>query len=175
MSNYKVIRASEGYGMVIAVTPPDATPENYRKKEAKFFLHNDLLDGETDFFSEVSVTTVIGYFSGHADGMGFGQLPENSFTDLAEIQTWATEKAAEYRIECGREMLLTSSVIYRSGIDYSNVPEWIEEGTVPPCVDPFKIGTYRCSCGQHEVEAEMTADPHDNKDRIARTVRTIQK
>lgn len=70
--------------------------------------------------------------------------------------------------------MIEPNVVYRSGIDYSqDIAEWLEEGQLPPCVDPFKIGRFICSCGQHEVMAEMSADPKDQGPRIARTVTKI--
>ncbi|MDP2641036.1 MAG: hypothetical protein Q8P39_00635 [Candidatus Yanofskybacteria bacterium] len=59
-------------------------------------------------------------------------------------------------------------VVYRSEVDYDFPGTlWAEEGELPSCVDPYRLGTFICSCGQHEVRAAQTKDPLDGKDRIA--------
>lgn len=87
---FSVIRVSDDYGMVIVVTPEDTDPQN--PKDARFYLHHDIKwkEGEP-FFREASFREVLGFFSGHADGMGWGNHPEQPFDTLDAVEKWATE------------------------------------------------------------------------------------
>ncbi len=68
-----------------------------------------------------------------------------------------------------------AEIVYRSGPDYGgdNYMLWSEEGELPQCVDIFRTGEFVCNCGKHKVLAEITIDPLDGDDRMARTVTLI--
>jgi hypothetical protein len=44
---------------------------------------------------------------------------------------------------------------------------------LPQCVDIFRTGEFISDCGKHKVFAEITVDPLDGDDRMARTVTLI--
>jgi hypothetical protein len=68
-----------------------------------------------------------------------------------------------------------AGIIYESGPDYNldNPVMWREEGEIPPCVEPFRLGDFICQCGKHRVQAYITIDPLDSQDRISRIVTLI--
>jgi hypothetical protein len=79
---YKVIRASSGYETIVV--------ELEEKGVKRYFVKDNLKP--TEDFEEVSEESILMYFSGIADQMGFGELPEQTFDSLEEVDEWR-EKA----------------------------------------------------------------------------------
>ena len=98
MEKFQIIRASAGYELVIVVTPPNADADN---PKAQYFIHDqDTQKSGDPYFSSLSKEAVRQYFSGQADGMGFGTLPEKPFDSLEEVKKWILET----RTELGRKL-----------------------------------------------------------------------
>ena len=73
-----------------------------------------------------------------------------------------------------RKVQELGDIIYFSGPDYEeDTPKWREDGELPSCVDPDRMGEFHCRCGRHYVKIEVSTDPIDNEARVARTVRNI--
>ena len=88
---YKIIRASSLYEVVIIET--NEIPK-------QFYRYEGSLGPES--IEEISERYMAGYFSGNADGMGFGELPTKYFSSIEEVLTWVVGKrivAAEKQIE----------------------------------------------------------------------------
>ncbi len=91
---YEVIRVSADYGMLV-VWPFGAE----QATNELFWIHNDCENQSTypdgAYFREASRIDAIGYFSGQADGMGWGDMPElNRFASLDDVRKWAEQRAA---------------------------------------------------------------------------------
>lgn len=89
-STFRIIRAALGYGVIVVVSEGE---------DAKYFLYNDNIKGfgkdeEGVVLREVPIETARRYFSGQADGMGFGLLPKQVFQSLDEAIAWI-KKAQE--------------------------------------------------------------------------------
>lgn len=83
---YKVIRVSADHELVIVQFNPDNnfTPDS--AETSKFYLYCQWM--ETPRFAETSAENTLCYFSGHADGIDWGKLPEQLFASLEEVETW---------------------------------------------------------------------------------------
>lgn len=88
---FRIIRAGSGYGVVVVVTPADATPDS---KDAKFFQRQSWSTDHqlADEFFEISRLDVLCAFSGHADGWGFAKRPNTDFATLEEVEAWILEE-----------------------------------------------------------------------------------
>lgn len=96
MGQYIVIRASSGYETIIVTFE-----EN---KKTKHYLHDDRIYRNSGIvFKEISKKEAERYFSGQADGMGFGVFPRKFFTSLEEIEEWRKEA----RLQAYRELKKT--------------------------------------------------------------------
>lgn len=84
---FQVIRCGDNCCLVIAVYPAGATPETL---DAKFYRYANwqINDHDPNMFNEISRATALGYFSGHADGLGWHQRPDYEFESLAGIVDW---------------------------------------------------------------------------------------
>ena len=52
-------------------------------------MHDDRIHRDSEIaFKEISEKEAKRYFSGQADGMGFGTLPKKIFTSLKKIEEW---------------------------------------------------------------------------------------
>ena len=81
----KIIRVSGDYGKIVVETIG----------EPKEYYHNtDSI--KIDDFHKITEKVVVGYFSGMADGLGWGELPEQEFTTLEDIKKWARDKQEQY-------------------------------------------------------------------------------
>lgn len=78
---FRMIRVAHDYELVIVVTPEAAGPET---AEAKFyrFATWTISGHKPNIFNEITREEAIGYFSGHADGLGFAEPPEVPFANL---------------------------------------------------------------------------------------------
>ena len=88
---YKMIRAGTGYGVVIIVTPADATPNTpgvqcFERKNWK------VGDNPVDTFYEISTLSAQLGFSGHADAWGYAELPKESFESIEKVDEWIKEQ-----------------------------------------------------------------------------------
>ena len=92
---YRVIRITAFYDLAILVSPPDFEPED---PNARYYL---FVVEEPGIFKEVTSKQALGYFSGHCDGAGFGELPGHNFRDFVDFNNWRSWKAeqayAEFR------------------------------------------------------------------------------
>ena len=74
----------------------------------EYYLYNQNLSGSSmaaeqkadrgdvrEVFNKVDADTVGQYFSGHADGMGFGRAPENKFSSLLAVWRWIRKQQAK--------------------------------------------------------------------------------
>jgi hypothetical protein len=104
---YKVIRVSEDYGVVVVACGEEAAVENPDSPELTFFEHNDHVErSAVPFFAEVTRNRAIQYFSGIADGLGWGdEMPRTHFASLEEVEAWARKKAEAWA-SCRLEELL---------------------------------------------------------------------
>jgi hypothetical protein len=84
---FRIIRAGRDYGVVVVVTPEDATPES---TDARFFERKDWKAGDNpvDTFYEISWKSMLCAFSGHADHWGFAEIPKEAFASLEEVNAW---------------------------------------------------------------------------------------
>ena len=91
---YKIIRCGLGFDPVIVVTPAEAGPD---PPGAKFhrLASWPIGDHKPNVFNEISRETALGYFSGHADGMGFEEFPREPFSTLDELLAFALDKHRE--------------------------------------------------------------------------------
>ena len=88
---YKVIRVSGDYNLLIV--------EN---SEKKFYLYSAYRGDKDNVFEEASKNIVLQYFSGQADGMGFGEMPKKPFESLEAVWNWAAE-LRKVRIESDQD------------------------------------------------------------------------
>lgn len=96
MSDFKVIRCGTGFGLVIAVTPADATPDT---EGAKFYRYAswDIGKHKAKVFNEISKLGAMGYFGGIADGIGFEkEHPAQVFTSLESLHRFVRSKHEEH-------------------------------------------------------------------------------
>jgi len=88
LRTYRIIRAASDYGAAVIVCPAETDPKNQADlASARFYLHNDNIE-QQGFFEEIDFGLVKCYFSGLADGLGFGGLPDQAFSSLKEVQAW---------------------------------------------------------------------------------------
>lgn len=87
--SFRIIRCGSQCCLVIAVSPPEAKPET---PEAKFYRYANwqIEDDQLGVFNEISRDTTLGYFSGQADGLGWGERPDYEFESLTAIVNWIT-------------------------------------------------------------------------------------
>lgn len=85
---YRIIRAGAGYNPIIAVTPPDA---DYETEGARYFEKKSWGPKAGEFYETNARSALMG-FSGHADGWGWADLPEQDFASLDEIEAWVRER-----------------------------------------------------------------------------------
>lgn len=92
---YKMIRCSSDFGLVILVTPANAKIDN---PEARYFRYATWQIGnhEPGVFNEIDKHLAISYFSGIADGLGFGDLPTETFPDLGAAIRFVRQKRREH-------------------------------------------------------------------------------
>lgn len=82
---FKVVRASCGYATLVV--------ESMGKRHKYYVSRDDL---ETAQFKEVNEKEALLYFSGQADGMGFGELPRQDFVSLKEVEDWANTTRTKF-------------------------------------------------------------------------------
>lgn len=74
---YEIIRASGDFKVVVA-----------KDWEHRYYVRNQY-ENERALFKEATKREAEMYFSGQADGMGFGNFPPHAFAELQEIVEWA--------------------------------------------------------------------------------------
>lgn len=84
---YRVIRAGTEYGLMIAVSPADATPDSTNAKFYRFATWG-IGDHKANQFNEITSKTAITYFGGIAEGVGYEKPPEMPFPTLDAILEW---------------------------------------------------------------------------------------
>lgn len=100
--SYRVIRVSEDYRVVVVVTPENA---KFEDDGAIYYLHKETVEGNSEeFWGEISARGTLAYFSGHADGMGWREMPEGSFESLSDIEKWVTEQEHRYSRDAVRSL-----------------------------------------------------------------------
>lgn len=84
---FRIIRCGAYYELVIVVTPEYASLQT---RDAKFYRYADwsIGDHQPEVFNEVSAEGAEGYFNGHADGMGWGEIPDYDFESFEAIMEW---------------------------------------------------------------------------------------
>ncbi len=87
---FEVIRVGTNYGVVIAITPPGASPET---PGVKCYIRRDwqVHDAPANVFHEITPRETQLGFSGQADGWGFERLPVQTFDTLDDIVKWTEE------------------------------------------------------------------------------------
>jgi len=88
--SYQIIRAGRGYNPVIAVTPPNAGPDT---DGARFYEKKSWGPGAGEF-RETNARSALMAFSGHADGWGWADLPDETFASLEDIEDWIKKALA---------------------------------------------------------------------------------
>ncbi len=97
---YKVIRVSGDYEFVVLCEEQNGEKTYCRYAQwrgSERDIGTTPMDaGKTGAAFEPITERAAGtYFSGQSDGMGFGELPENSFHTLQDVWTWLREKRFE--------------------------------------------------------------------------------
>ncbi len=92
---FHVIRVSSSYKMVVVCCSERQEPRPEDPSNT-YFIYNNLTDED---FEESSYRGVLGYFSGIADGMGFGELPKEPFSSLDDVRRWREERALKSDID----------------------------------------------------------------------------
>ena len=96
--SFRVIRVSSNYRLVVLVSPEDAGPED----ECEIFVHNNVACKQKKVVFKKSTRRIaICYFSGQADGLGFGEMPNAPFGSLREAADWTKERQEQ----CDKEAL----------------------------------------------------------------------
>jgi len=117
---YKIIRCGSGYDLVIVVSPSDASPES---EEAKYFRFATWkVDGyKPHQFHMIEKDAALGYFSGHADGLGYENVPSITFTSLDEILKFIMEARQSQVPEFTQiRFLETAKRLYHPPLPYHN-------------------------------------------------------
>jgi len=81
---FAIIRCGKNYNLVVVVTPADAGPDTEGAKFYRFATWK-IGDHEPGVFNEISKNHAVGYFSGHADGLGWEALSRDGFESLDVI------------------------------------------------------------------------------------------
>lgn len=114
MTDYRIIRVAEDYGLIIAVSPADATPQSETAQYYRYATWKIEPDQDAERFHAVSRNTAQGYFSGHADGLGFGVVPDQTFPSLDAVLKycqWEKSKTPEQRLLARFYELLRSAYV----------------------------------------------------------------
>ncbi|MFH1089666.1 MAG: hypothetical protein V1716_04560 [Candidatus Uhrbacteria bacterium] len=99
-STFQIIRLSEGFFLVIAVSPHGA---DFKTPGRQYFFY-DAEDSKSTGLVEVDEDRVTGYFSGQADGMGYEIAPDDVFPSLEAVFEWVAKK----RVEKSRKYILAN-------------------------------------------------------------------
>lgn len=84
LAHYEMIRAGAGYDPVIVVSPPGAGPET----EGAVFYERRSWGDKPNQFKQIDARAALMAFSGHADGWGWADLPQQTFADLDAVEAW---------------------------------------------------------------------------------------
>ena len=79
--SYRLIRCSYEYGFALAVSPPDAGPDDPMARYYRCVAWQ-LGAQAPNVFHPVSRELALGYFNAQIDSMGFGQTPDCDFDSL---------------------------------------------------------------------------------------------
>lgn len=112
--DYRIIRAAEDYGLIIVISPADATAQSETAKYYRYATWKIDPDHEPDRFHAVSRNIAWGYFSGHADGLGFGSVPDQSFPSLDAILkycAWEKNRTPSQRLLAEFHQLLIGAYL----------------------------------------------------------------
>lgn len=88
---YKVIRCGTNYDLVIVVTPENAGPETPGVKCYRYASWH-IGNHKPNVFNEITVRDAEMYFSGHADGLGYGKLSQEIFSSLEEAASFISKE-----------------------------------------------------------------------------------
>ncbi len=96
---FHVLRVASDYSMVVVCETEKEVPDP-EDLECRFYLY-DTNGLKKQDFAETNYRSVLGYFSGHADGLGFGEIPAKPFASMEDVRTWhrlgrATSVVTEY-------------------------------------------------------------------------------
>jgi hypothetical protein len=89
-------------------------------------LHNDNLPESGSFFQPISEMGVWGYFSGQADGLGFGEMPDNPFESLDQVKLWAEQSAEKSAAEM-MDKLFSQEDVFDTILEVLNQEDDLEE------------------------------------------------
>lgn len=112
--DYRILRAAEDYGLIIVVSPADATTQSETAQYYRYAAWKIEPDQEPNRFYAVSRNTASGYFSGHADGFGFALIPDQTFPSLDAILkycAWERNKTPAQRLIAEFHQLLTGAYL----------------------------------------------------------------
>jgi hypothetical protein len=81
---FKIIRCGEGFELVIVKSPADGP---IGQPGAHYYRYAvwQIGDHFPGVFNEITEREAWGYFSGHADGLGFEDVPEQIFETLDQV------------------------------------------------------------------------------------------
>lgn len=83
---FKIIRAGAFYTVVLLVSPPST--KKFRAGGRYFLFGEHVNEG----IKEISESQAEGYFSHHADGLGFEDIPDQIFKSKEDFLKWRREK-----------------------------------------------------------------------------------
>lgn len=92
---YQVILASAAYGTIVAVTPPNSSPDT---PGVKCYRRQDWWNGvnkEDVFFQIEPWEASLAYTCQHDFKAGSARLPDRTFDSLADIDVWVEERRKE--------------------------------------------------------------------------------
>ena len=98
--SFRMIRCGHGYGLVIMISPADATPET---KDVTFYRYAHWIEPngfrKPRVFVEIAQDLAISYFSGQADACGSAPVPKNVFPSLKAAIRFLKSKWMEAAVE----------------------------------------------------------------------------
>lgn len=94
--SFRIIRASLSFGVVLVVTPADAKPGDEGAKYHEYHPGRAAPGWNNEGFNETSWKNDARFlFSGQADGLGYAELPEETFPTLEAVLAFVEKKRAE--------------------------------------------------------------------------------
>lgn len=111
---FRIIRLGQGYSLAIVQTPPGTLEDTAHPEGVRWYRWADWKIGEHDAFTwvEINENGVMGYFSGHADGLGYELPPETLYPSLDAVANFLMEKRERPK---GEPMTLRLKVVLGEG------------------------------------------------------------
>ncbi len=96
MPRIEIIRASTDFSLVIVAVSTKA--DVFSDPKTKFYRFEERFAGGTAKrgFKKIGKKTAQGYFSGQADGIGYGKPPDNRFNSFKTCRRWIREAESRF-------------------------------------------------------------------------------